>query len=196
MTQERHPSTSAERDRIKEEASVALRRALTGRSFRPELFLGTRESAGKALLDELAPEGEALGFLVSRLDVGEETFAVQIFREGRKILSILGDGEHTPEDFFCDFDIPDAALANLFEEIGRRARSAHRGWLLTVENMDRLSQKDLTALIAALHRIAQTNLPVVFLGSGLPKLARMAGNAKSYAERLFLFNELNVPDGR
>ncbi len=83
MTQERHPSTSAERDRIKEEASVALRRALTGRSFRPELFLGTRESAGKALLDELAPEGEALGFLVSRLDVGEETFAVQIFREGK-----------------------------------------------------------------------------------------------------------------
>lgn len=46
------------------------------------------------------------------------------------------------------------------------------------------------ALITALHRTAQLNLPVVLVGAGLPQLPGMAGEAKSYAERLFDFPEI------
>lgn len=39
----------------------------------------------------------------------------------------------------------------------------------------------------ALHRVSQRGFPVVFAGAGLPQVARLAGNAKSYAERLFQY---------
>ena len=39
----------------------------------------------------------------------------------------------------------------------------------------------------ALHRIAQKGLPMILFGAGLPQLAALAGEAKSYAERLFDF---------
>lgn len=38
-----------------------------------------------------------------------------------------------------------------------------------------------------MHRTSQLNLPVTLVGAGLPQLPGLAGNAKSYAERLFDF---------
>ena len=52
------------------------------------------------------------------------------------------------------------------------------------------SQKQLEALITALHRIAQAQMPVVLIGAGLPQLRAQMGRAKSYAERLFDFPEI------
>ena len=52
-----------------------------------------------------------------------------------------------------------------------------------------LSQKELGALIMAMHKMQQKQLPLVLLAAGLPVLAGMAGESKSYAERLF-----NYPD--
>jgi hypothetical protein len=46
------------------------------------------------------------------------------------------------------------------------------------------------ALIAALHRTVQRALPVTLVGAGLPQMPRLAGEAKSYAERLFTFPEI------
>ena len=39
----------------------------------------------------------------------------------------------------------------------------------------------------ALHKTVQRSLPVTLVGAGLPQLPRLAGDAKSYAERLFKF---------
>jgi hypothetical protein len=44
---------------------------------------------------------------------------------------------------------------------------------------------DLSALIMALHKISQRQLPLLLFGGGLPQLAKLAGDAKSYSERLF-----------
>ena len=41
--------------------------------------------------------------------------------------------------------------------------------------------------MVALHRIAQKGLPRILVGAGWPQLAALAGEAKSYAERLFDF---------
>jgi hypothetical protein len=49
---------------------------------------------------------------------------------------------------------------------------------------------ELSALIVAIHRTNQLNLPVIFTGAGLPQLRALAGEAKSYAERLFDFPEI------
>lgn len=50
-----------------------------------------------------------------------------------------------------------------------------------------LTTPELEALIAALHKTVQRQLPITLVGAGLPQLPRLAGEAKSYAERLFKF---------
>lgn len=54
------------------------------------------------------------------------------------------------------------------------------------------SSKELAALIMAMHKIQQRQLPVVLLGAGLPILPGLAGESKSYAERLFSFPEIGA----
>jgi len=53
----------------------------------------------------------------------------------------------------------------------------------------------LGALITALHRCQQRQLPVTVVGAGFPQLVGNTGKAKSYAERLFDFAEIGKLDG-
>lgn len=87
------------------------------------------------------------------------------------------------------FDLPD-----LFEAIGNAAQSAGKGWLLLIDEVQYLSEEDLSALIVALHRTSQHGLPVIFVGAGLPQVAKLAGDAKSYAERLFEYLPVGALD--
>lgn len=87
------------------------------------------------------------------------------------------------------YDLPD-----LFVLIGKAAQAAGRGWILLIDEVQYLSDSDLSALIVALHRIAQEGLPVLLVGAGLPQIARLAGEAKSYAERLFLYPAVGALD--
>ncbi|KPF42246.1 ATP-binding protein [Rhizobium sp. AAP43] len=80
------------------------------------------------------------------------------------------------------YDLPD-----LFALIGKSAEAAGRGWVLLIEEVQYLSDADLSALIVAIHRMSQEGLPVLLVGAGLPQIARLAGEAKSYAERLFQY---------
>ncbi|MCY4285469.1 MAG: AAA family ATPase [Thiotrichales bacterium] len=56
---------------------------------------------------------------------------------------------------------------------------------LFIDEVQYLSSLELAAVIVACHEIAQRNLPLLFIGAGLPQVAALAGKAKSYAERLF-----------
>ena len=58
---------------------------------------------------------------------------------------------------------------------------------MLVDEMQYLGESDLAALIMALHRVGQKQLPIVLIGAGLPQLVGIAGRARSYAERLFLY---------
>jgi hypothetical protein len=78
-------------------------------------------------------------------------------------------------------------LTELFERIGKAAKDAGSGWTLLVDEVQYLNEQELSGLIVALHRMAQMKLPVIFFGAGLPQIAALSGNAKSYAERLFKF---------
>ncbi|MCP4315869.1 MAG: ATP-binding protein [Hyphomicrobiales bacterium] len=87
------------------------------------------------------------------------------------------------------FDLPD-----LFQAIGEAAQAAGKGWLLLIDEVQYLSEEDLSALIVSLHHMSQSGLPVLLVGAGLPQVARLAGDAKSYAERLFGFPEVGALD--
>ena len=65
---------------------------------------------------------------------------------------------------------------------------------LFIDEVQYLSAAELAAVIVACHEIAQRNLPLLFVGAGLPQVAALAGKAKSYAERLFDYPEVGPLD--
>ena len=81
-------------------------------------------------------------------------------------------------------------LTALLEEVGLAARNAETAVVLFIDELQYLENDQFAALISALHRCAQSNLPLTVVGAGLPQLRGLAGNAKSYAERLFDFPEI------
>lgn len=81
----------------------------------------------------------------------------------------------------------DGDLAGVFTELGESARTADSGVLITIDEIQYLSRADLSALIVGLHRVSQLGLPVLVVGAGLPSLPGLAGEARSYAERLFQY---------
>ena len=87
-------------------------------------------------------------------------------------------------------------LTEMFELIGRAARDAGGGWALLVDEVQYLAEKDLAAIIVAVHRVSQKNLPILVVAAGLPQIAGLAGNAKSYAERLFSYPAIGPLDRR
>ncbi len=92
-----------------------------------------------------------------------------------------------PESGIADSGILEYDLSDLFVRVGEAAAAAGKGWALLLDEVQYLSSKDLSALIVALHRASQKQLPVIFFGAGLPQIAGLTGDAKSYAERLFKF---------
>ncbi|WP_294228941.1 ATP-binding protein [uncultured Shimia sp.] len=87
------------------------------------------------------------------------------------------------------FDLPD-----LFTAIGKATKAAGRGWVLLIDEVQYLAEEDLSALIVSIHRMSQEGLPVIMVGAGLPQIARLAGEAKSYSERLFLYPGVGALD--
>ena len=76
-------------------------------------------------------------------------------------------------------------LAALFVESGIAAKNAGTVLVLFIDELQYIKQDQFAALISALHRCAQQNLPLAVVGAGLPQLLSIAGEAKSYSERLF-----------
>jgi len=92
-----------------------------------------------------------------------------------------------PEPGLADSGVLDDDLAGLFLEVGEVAQEQGVGVLFTIDEIQYLSKEHLAALIMGLHRVSQEQLPFMVVGAGLPSLPALAGEAKSYAERLFAF---------
>ena len=83
-------------------------------------------------------------------------------------------------------------LADLFECVAEAAKEKKKAVLLLVDEVQYLPKKELGALIMAFHRLQQRQLPFAVIGAGLPMLAELAGKTKSYAERLFLYPQVDA----
>lgn len=96
-----------------------------------------------------------------------------------------------PVPGWADSGLLDEDLAGLFTEVGETARERGKGVLVTVDEVQYLKRKDLAALIVGLHQVNQEQLPFLVVGAGLPSVPALAGQARSYAERLFDFRSIN-----
>ena len=95
-----------------------------------------------------------------------------------------------PEPGLADNGDLEHDLQALLEVTGAAAKEASTALAMFVDELQYVEEEELAALITALHRTAQRNLPVVLVGAGLPQLPGRMGRAKSYAERLFDFPQV------
>lgn len=96
-----------------------------------------------------------------------------------------------PEPGLADNGDLEHDLHALLEAVGAAAKEADTALILFVDELQYVEENQLAALITALHRTAQRSLPVMLVGAGLPQLRGRMGQAKSYAERLFDFPQVD-----
>lgn len=90
-------------------------------------------------------------------------------------------------------------LPALFVAIGEAAKFANKPFAVLIDELQYLSEAEFSALIMSMHRITQASLPITLIGAGLPQILALAGESKSYSERLFKYpkiGELAEADAR
>lgn len=83
-------------------------------------------------------------------------------------------------------------LSELLIALGEAAKDHDTGVVLLFDEIQFLAREQLEAVVAAIHKTVQLQLPITMVGAGLPQIAELAGEAKSYAERLFKFPEIGI----
>lgn len=153
----------------------------------------------KSLAMLLAPSLRLLLFDLNRLagagDKARRALAVlKGFLNGIKMK--IGDIEIgldvEPEKGMADSGDLEIDLPNLFLAVGEAAGERKVPIALLIDELQYFCPKELSALIMAMHKMQQRQLPLVLLGAGLPILPGLAGESKSYAERLFTFPEMGA----
>ena len=102
-----------------------------------------------------------------------------------------------PENGAADSGDLESDLPSLFVAVAEAAEERRIPVALLIDELQYFSHKELSALIMAMHKMQQRQLPLLLLGAGLPILPGLAGESKSYAERLFSFpsiGALSEPD--
>ena len=97
-----------------------------------------------------------------------------------------------PEKGSADSGDLESDLPNLFLAVAEAAEERRAPVALLIDEVQYFKEKELSALIMAMHKIQQRQLPMVLLGAGLPILPGLAGESKSYAERLFNFPNIGA----
>jgi hypothetical protein len=97
-----------------------------------------------------------------------------------------------PEPGIADTGDLDIDLADLLSAVGRAAAARDSRIVVIIDELQYLNARDFGSLIMAIHRCVQEQLPVLLIAAGLPHLVGLAGQAKSYAERMFDFPEIGA----
>lgn len=95
-----------------------------------------------------------------------------------------------PEQGSADSGDLEVDLPNLFVAVAEAAQERGTAVALLIDEIQYFSTAELSALIMAMHKMQQRRLPLVLVAAGLPILPGLAGESKSYAERLFSFPDV------
>jgi hypothetical protein len=137
------------------------------------------------VIEDLKPTARSarrLRAVVSRLS----TFTV-VDPNGFELRFDLGRGEAEPDPLSDDF-------VDLLVEVGALAQERGRGVVLLLDEVQFLHPAEFGPFVVGLHRINQKGLPLTCVAAGLPSLPALAGEAKSYAERLFTYPTIDRLD--
>ncbi len=99
-----------------------------------------------------------------------------------------------PEPGHADSGDFEADVKDVLVATAQASKATKRPVALLIDELQYVSRAELAALIRGMHAVNQEGLPLLLFGAGLPQLAGQAGDAKSYAERLFDFPRLDRLD--
>ena len=147
----------------------------------------------------LAPYLRSLLFELDRIAGAGD----KVKRGLRVLRSFLGALQVTYKDITVGLDVDpekgsadsgdlEIDLPNLFVAVAEAAEDRKCAVAVLIDEIKYFDQKELGALIMAMHKLQQRRLPLVLFGAGLPILAGLAGESKSYAERLFSFPDVGA----
>ena len=152
-------------------AGKSLREAL-GEALHAPLADLARPSAGKRLLKGLKT---ALSFKASYDAAGTWNF-------GLDLTETAGGG--------ADTGMLETDLNKLVRDLSAAAEEEGVGLAILIDEAQELTPAELTAVCSAAHVTSQNGWSSVFALAGLPSLPRVLAEAKSYAERLFVFERI------
>lgn len=99
--------------------------------------------------------------------------------------------DYEPEPGLADNGELESDLTALLVQTGEAAKAAGTVMVMFVDELQYVKEREFAALISALHRCAHLRLPITLVGAGLPQLLALAGEAKSYSERLFEYPQVD-----
>ena len=213
------PPALTGRDDLINRFGIAFRRAVAGRPGKSLLMIGLRGAGKTVLLNRFAEIAEQEGFRVGLIEAPEHghfpsllaarlrrillplssnvvsTAVTRALRVLKTFTLQLPDGTRVSIDVEALRGVADSGnladdVTDLLVACGEAARDRGTGIVLAIDELQYVQPEELSALIVAIHRTNQLNLPVILTGAGLPQLRALAGEAKSYAERLFDFPEI------
>jgi hypothetical protein len=106
------------------------------------------------------------------------------------------DDRHTKDGVGSNFDTLEITgvysedLCEIFVALGTAAKQAGQAMCIFLDEIQQLSREELHGLLSSLHRCIQLRLPITMFCAGLPESRQKVGDACSYAERLFRFEEI------
>ena len=136
-------------------------------------------------LDRLAGAGHKARQALAVLKGFLGTISVKV--EGIELGLDIDAEKGTADSGDLEIDLPD-----LFAAAAEAAAEQGTCLAVMIDEIQYLNKKELGALIMSMHRMQQRQLPLVLLGAGLPILPGLAGESKSYAERLFSFPDVGA----
>lgn len=214
------PPALVGRDALTEQFRVTVGRAVRGRPGKSLMPIGLRGVGKTVLLNRFEEIAKAEGLRFGYVEAPEDggfvrllvtrlrTILLDLERAGtasravrralgalRSFTLALPDGSSISIAAEAVEGLADSGelsedLTDLLVVAGRAAADRGSGIVLAVDEVQYLSATELGALVTAIHRTVQLDLPVLLVGAGLPQLPGLVGDAKSYAERLFEFPQI------
>jgi hypothetical protein len=175
---------------------IEIERLAQGEGYRTILIEAHED---KRLATLLAPHLRRLLFDLDRIKAAGDKVrrgigVLKSFIGGIKVS--YGDLEFSldiePEKGTADSGDLEVDLPNLFVAVAEAAEERQVAVAILIDEIQYFTTAELSALIMAMHRMQQRQLPLVLIGAGLPILPGLAGDSKSYAERLFSFPDIGA----
>lgn len=146
--------------------------------------LGEALHAPLADLVPAAPGRRLLKAIKTALSFNASYDSTSTWNLGVDVADSTGGGADTGE---LDMDLP-----KLVRDLAAAAADNQIGLAILIDEAQDLDAAELTAVCATAHVVSQRNLPVLFALAGLPSLPRVLADAKSYAERLFAYEQITA----
>ncbi len=215
------PSELAGRHEEIENFRVLLARLRAGRSEQSQIITGLRGVGKTVLLNTFENQAEDAGYHTAFRELTQESnlpelLAIDVQRLLRelklsaKAASVVRAGLSTlsaftlkdPNGFELSIDVRKVSeqrltddFVELFLQLGSAAKAKNVGIVFFMDEIQFVKEEEFRALITALHRASQKQLPLTLAAAGLPQIPRLAGEARSYAERLFRFPRIGALEG-